>query len=67
MRMVALTEIAEERQPEHVFFCHPFFCDADTSRMSSLHVHNSLQPRRLDRCALKLLLRSVRASKTFVA
>ena len=29
MRMVALTEIAEERQPEHVFFCHPF-CDADT-------------------------------------
>ena len=27
--MVALTEIAEERQPEHVFFCHPFFCDAD--------------------------------------
>ena len=24
MRMVALTEIAEERQPEHVFFCHHF-------------------------------------------
>ena len=27
MRMVALTEFAEERQPEHVFFCRPFFCD----------------------------------------
>ena len=39
MRMVALTEIAEERQPEHVFFCHPF-CDADTSRKSALRVHN---------------------------
>ena len=24
MRMVALTEFAEERQPEHVFFCRPF-------------------------------------------
>ena len=34
MRMVALTEFAEERQPEHVFFCRPFFCDADTSRKS---------------------------------
>ena len=40
MRMVALTEIAEERQPEHIFFCHPFFCDVDTSRKSALHVHN---------------------------
>ena len=40
MRMVALTEFAEERQPEHVFFCRPFFCDADTSRKSALHVHN---------------------------
>ena len=37
MRMVALTEIAEERQPEHVFFCHPFFCEVDTSRKSALH------------------------------
>ena len=42
MRMVALTEFAEERQPEHVFFCRPFFCDADrpTSRKSAPHVHN---------------------------
>ena len=24
MRMVALTEFAEERQPEHVLFCRPF-------------------------------------------
>ena len=39
MRMVALTEIAEERQLEHVFFCHPF-CDAGTSHKSALHVHN---------------------------
>ena len=31
MRMVELTEFAEERQPEHVFFCRPFFCDADTT------------------------------------
>ena len=28
MRMVALTKFAEEEQPEHVFFCRPFFCDA---------------------------------------
>ena len=41
MRMVALTEFAEERQPEHVFFCRPFFCDADTSRKSALHVQYS--------------------------
>ena len=40
MRMVALTEFAEERQPEHVFFCRPFFCNADTSSKSALHVHN---------------------------
>ena len=40
MRMVALTKFAEERQPEHVFFCRPFFCDADTSRNSALHVNN---------------------------
>ena len=38
--VLEITEIAEERQPEHVFFCHPFFCDADTSRNSALHVQN---------------------------